>query len=132
MISKELINIAMKCRSKEELMKLAEKENIELNDTNIDSLLRSLNLNKELTNDELENVTGGGCATTYSSETFSSLGLVPIETRGQKPEYHPVITTLLNHCSIGIYSVNCGGCPYCEGIGLVSYCVARSKEHDED
>lgn len=63
MISKEVIEKAKNCTTKEELQELAKSENIELSDADINSFLASSDTNKELSDEELENVNGG--CTTY-------------------------------------------------------------------
>ena len=130
MVSKELLEKARKCTSKEELLELAKKENVEISDENISSLLSSAITNKELSDDELENVTGGTC---HSDYTYAELGITPQCPVGtQRSWYHPVITTYLNHCDLDThgYGYSCEVCPYHYPIGATVYCKARSKEYD--
>lgn len=61
MVTKELIEKARKCNSKEELLALAKSENIELCDEDADKLIPFIGTNKELSDDELDNVAGGTC-----------------------------------------------------------------------
>ena len=132
MISKELIEKAKKCASKEELLELAKSENIELSEADLNNLFVSICPSKELSDEELENVTGGTC---YSSCTYEALGIEPVSAAGAvRPWYHPVITTMANHCSLDYqhkeWGYACNVCPYHHTIGPTVYCRARSKEFD--
>ena len=132
MVSKELLEKARKCTTKEEILELAKAENVEVSDDEINVLLASTGTNKELSDDELENVAGGTCHSDYS---FKELGITPETPYGgyQDPSYHPVITTAGNYCSIhpGFWAV-CGDCKYHHTIGPTIYCKARSKEFDPE
>lgn len=128
MISKELIEKAKKCTSKEEILELAKKENVELSDAIIANILATNKNSKELSDEELDNVAGG--CTSHSSETYASLGMQPAYNFKQRENYHPVIVTLINHCSLSTYYKDCGSCYYCEGRGWTYYCRARSEEYD--
>ena len=128
MISKELLEKARKCTSKEELLELAKKENVEVSDDEIQALLATTGTNKELSDEELENVTGGTC---HSSCTYYDLGITPDEL--QNIYYHPVITTAGNWCDLYRGRPNLAGCNVCEfhyTIGPTIYCRKRSKEKD--
>lgn len=124
MISKELIEKAKKCTSKEELLKLAELENIKLSDAEINNILASKNVNRELSDEELENVTGGTC---YSGDTYAKLRITP--TCWQSSNNNPVIVTVGNSCRLSKRS--CGSCVYSAWREEVSlYCRLRSKQLD--
>ena len=132
MVSKELLERAKKCTSREEILELAKKENVEVSEDEIKALLATSSTNRELSDEELENVNGGTC---YSSDTFADLGITPVAPLWgeQLPSYHPMITTAGNLCGVftdrTLFS-NCGNCDYSIGIGLTLYCKARSKEFD--
>ena len=85
----------------------------------------------ELSEEELENVTGGGCQT-HSSETYRSLGIWPDTQNNQSFDYHPLIVTIWNSCKLHKGGSVCSNCDYCTGAdGSPSlYCKARSKELD--
>ena len=130
MVSKELLEKAKKCNSKEELLELAKLENVEISDENIANLLSCTETNKELSDDELENVTGGTC---YSGSTYEELGITP--EKAQRPEYHPVITTFGNHCTWHSrygkdFWPGCCECDYYYPVGSACYCSIRSLEYD--
>ena len=132
MVSKELLEKAKKCTSKEELTELLKSENINLNIEEINNFLETFNSNKELSDDELENVTGGTC---YSSCTFADLGITPdCPVARIESWYHPVITTVGNACGLHPKKYNppcaCSECKYSVGIGVTLYCKARSREYD--
>ena len=132
MISKELIEKAKKCTSKEELVELAKSEKIEISDVDINNLLASAGQTGVMSDDELENISGGTC---YSGSTYAELGITPASPAGrQQTWYHPVITTMANHCSLDAkhkeWGYACDVCPYHHTIGPTVYCRARSKEFD--
>ena len=129
MISKELIAKAKKCTTKEEILELAKAENVEVSDDEIDALLASTDKNKELSDEELENVAGGTC---YSKCTYADLGITP--DYPQRPEYHPVITTAGNMCSShnkrGFWE-DCTTCSHHHTISPTIYCKIRSEENGD-
>ena len=130
MITKELIEKAKKCSTKEELLELAKQENVEVSDDEINAFLASFGTNKELSDEELENVSGGTC---YSDCTYAELG-IPVEYP-QNPSFHPVITTVFNRCMghpkfNDIFLPECCECDYYYPIGATCYCKIRSKEYD--
>lgn len=62
MVTKELIEKAKKCATKEELLKLAKLEEIDLSDEAANTLIASFKSNNgELSDQELDNVAGGTC-----------------------------------------------------------------------
>lgn len=61
MNSKELISKAKSCKTKEELLDLARSENVELSDKEVENIMSSFKSEGQLSDDELENVTGGTC-----------------------------------------------------------------------
>ena len=132
MVSKELLEKAKKCSTKEELLELAKSENVEVSDDEINVLLKSTVTNRELSDEELENVAGGSC---YSGSTFADLGIEPQNEYGAKQEsyYHPLITTIGNYCSMhqGFWAT-CGDCPHHHTIGPTVYCRTRSEEVDPE
>ena len=82
---------------------------------------------EDLSEEELENVTGGGCQT-YSDDTYRSFGYNP--GNGQDEYNHPLIVTLGNKCKLAIGGSTCYKCDNRFTDGLTSYCIARSKELD--
>ena len=60
-ISKELIEKAKTAKSAEELLEMAKAENIELNAEEAAQAFAKMNKNGELSDEELDNVAGGGC-----------------------------------------------------------------------
>ena len=129
MISKELLEKAKKCTTKEEILELAKAENVEISDENIANLLSCTETNKELSDDELENVAGGTC---HSDWTYAKLGITPAYP--QRPEYHPVITTQGNNCNrhqdYPGFWITCHECNYHYVIGPTVYCRIRSREYE--
>ena len=128
MISKELLEKAKKCSTKEELLELAKQENAEVSDDEINAFLATFGTNRELSDEELENVNGGTC---HSGSTYDDLGIDPDSS--QHPMYHPVITTAANFCAFYRGRPNLAGCNVCEfhhTIGPTIYCRKRSKEKD--
>ena len=86
---------------------------------------------RELSNEELENVMGG--CSTYSSDNYGTLCIYPSFENGQNSFYHPLITTVGNSCRLVEDASTCLACKHRASGGfykLVSYCKARSKEHD--
>lgn len=91
---------------------------------------------KELSDDELQQVTGGSeriGTRRYSSSTYSDLGITPYHLNhwandNQETWFHPLITTMFNSCSVS--SEACLTCVYSEFCGLTLYCKIRSKEND--
>ena len=80
---------------------------------------------KELSEEELENVTGGACQT-HSDDTYRDFGYNP--GNGQDEYNHPLIVTLGNSCKLS--KTTCYECDNRFTSGLTSYCIARSKELD--
>lgn len=62
MKNKELIKEAKQCKSQEELIELASKNKINLTKEDSYKIYFAINSNGELSDDELENTTGGNCA----------------------------------------------------------------------
>ena len=60
-ISKELIEKAKTAKSAEELLEMAKAENIELTEEEAAQAFAKMNKNGELSDEELDNVAGGGC-----------------------------------------------------------------------
>ena len=60
-ISKELIEKAKTAKSAEELLEMAKAENIELTEAQAAKAFAELSKNGELSDEELDNVAGGGC-----------------------------------------------------------------------
>ena len=60
-ISKELLEKAKTAKSAEELLELARKENIDMTEEEAAKAFAELHKNGELSDEELDNVAGGGC-----------------------------------------------------------------------
>ena len=60
-ISKELLEKAKTAKSAEELLAMAKAEKIELTEEEAAKAFEELNKNGELSDEELDNVAGGGC-----------------------------------------------------------------------
>ncbi len=60
-ITKELITKAKECMTAQELLALAKENDIELNEEQAEKLLAKLNTIGEVSDEELDNVAGGGC-----------------------------------------------------------------------
>ncbi len=58
---KELIAKAKECMTAQELLALAKENDIELNEEQAEKLLAKLNTIGEVSDNELDNVAGGGC-----------------------------------------------------------------------
>ncbi len=59
--SNEMIDKAKNCQSPEELIALAKKNGVELTGEQAESYFKSMHENGELSDEELNNVSGGGC-----------------------------------------------------------------------
>ena len=60
-ISKELLEKAKQAKTAEELLAMAKAENIELTEEQAAQAFAKMNKNGELSDEELDNVAGGGC-----------------------------------------------------------------------
>ena len=70
-ISKELLEKAKQAKSPEELLAMAKAENIELNAEEAAQAFAKMNKNGELSDEELDNVAGGGCPGGATPKKFS-------------------------------------------------------------
>ena len=86
-ISKELIEKAKTAKSAEELLAMAKAENIELNAEEAAQALAKMNKNGELSDEELDNVSGG-CGRDY-------------EPSGETPKFHVGDRLAMVHPVIG-------------------------------
>lgn len=79
----------------------------------------------ELTDDDLEKVTGGS---TYSKWSFAQFGVFP--NREHENTEHPLIVSPFNYCSLG-GNKYCYQCEYSSNLwGSTLYCDIRTKEND--
>ena len=108
MISKELIEKAKSCSTKEEMLELAKAEKVEIN---------------ELSENELSNVVGGTCT---SSDSYDKLGI--FHSMFQSGSNNPVIVTVGNSCRLSKRA--CVNCKYSSPIGITYYCGLRSEQLD--
>ena len=86
-ISKELIEKAKTAKSAEELLEMAKAENIELNAEEAAQAFAKMNKNGELSDEELDNVSGG-CGRDY-------------EPSGETPKFHVGDRLAMVHPVIG-------------------------------
>ena len=70
-ISKELLKKAKTAKTAEELLEMAKAENIELTVEQATKALAKMNKNGELSDEELDNVAGGGCPGGATPPKFS-------------------------------------------------------------
>ena len=70
-ISKELLEKAKQAKTAEELLAMAKAENIELNAEEAAQAFAKMNKNGELSDEELDNVAGGGCPGGATPPKFS-------------------------------------------------------------
>ena len=123
MVPKEFLEKAKKCNSKEELLGLAKLDNVELSEDEIKALLASSETNRELSDEELENVNGGTC--------FSSGVTNP--KNGIYREY--AIVSPLNSCPLNSLTkyrdTVCANCDDHFIDGATWYCSRRWKGHNK-
>ena len=133
LLPEELLKYSLELQGKssEELKAILKAHDIEISDVVANECYERLNTVKTMSDEELENVTGG-CSSTYSSETYGSLGVFPSYRYNQVSGNHPLITTWLNSCKLVSGGSTCFGCDYmCEVMSNpATYCLARSKECD--
>ena len=70
-ISKELLEKAKQAKTAEELLAMAKAENIELTEEQAAQAFAKMNKNGELSDEELDNVAGGGCPGGATPPKFS-------------------------------------------------------------
>ncbi len=73
-MDKDLLEKAKGAKSVEELLKLAEENNIELHREEAEKIFTRLNSNGELRDDDLDAVSGGGCSEYYFSGPKYAIG----------------------------------------------------------
>ena len=115
-LTSKMKSVAMQAKSVEELLKLAEEYGYEISKEEAEKIYAELNQEGELSDEELENVAGGGC---YSTDKEGLL----IVTAGNRCE-------LFEQSSFRSGST-CLSCFYrYPGDGLVYYCRRRSRYDD--
>ena len=114
-LTSKMKRVAMQAKSVEELLKLAEAYGYEVSKEEAEEIYAELNQAGELSDEELENVTGGGC---YSTDKEGLL----IVTAGNRCE-------LFEQSSFESGST-CLSCYYQYPDGLVTYCRRRSRYDD--
>ena len=67
----ELLAKAKEAKDEKELYEMAKKEGIELTEESIKSLFKRLNSEGELSDDDLDSVSGGGCQTKFNNHVFT-------------------------------------------------------------
>ena len=114
-LTSKMKSVAMQAKSVEELLKLAAEYGYEISKEEAEEIYAELNQAGELSDEELENVTGGGC---YSTDKEGLL----IVTAGNRCE-------LFKQSSFRSGST-CLSCYYQYPDGLVTYCRRRSRYDD--
>ena len=114
-LTSKMKSVAMQAKSAEELLKLAEAYGYEISKEEAEEIYAELNQARELSDEELENVAGGGC---YSTDKDGLL----IVTAGNRCE-------LFQQSSFRSGST-CLSCYYQYPDGLVTYCRRRSRYDD--
>ena len=114
-LTSEMKSVAMQAKSVEELLKLAEAYGYEVSKEEAEKIYAELNQAGELSDEELENVTGGGC---YSNDDHGML----IVTAGNRCE-------LFKQSSFRSGST-CLSCYYRYPEGMIYYCRRRSRYDD--
>ena len=114
-LTSKMKSVAMQAKSVEELLKLAEAYGYEISREEADEIYAELNQARELSDEELENVAGGGC---YSTDKDGLL----IVTAGNRCE--------LSEQSSFRSGSTCLSCFYQYPDGLVTYCRRRTRYND--
>ena len=114
-LTSEMKSVAMRAKSVEELLKLAEEYGYEISKEEAEEIYAELNQEGPLSDEELENVTGGSC---YSSDSSGML----IVTLGNTCDGYVKETTEL-------IPGTCNSCKHRIGFAP-SYCKIRSKYND--
>ena len=114
-LTSKMKSVAMQAKSVEELLKLAEAYGYEISKEEAEEIYAELNQAGELSDEELENVTGGGC---YSTNKHGYL-----------------IVTSGNRCELFEQSgwrseSTCFGCSHAFADGFVTYCSKRTRYDD--
>ena len=114
-LTSKMKSVAMQAKSVEELLKLAEAYGYEISKEEAEEIYAELNQARELSDEELENVAGGGC---YSTDKHGYL-----------------IVTSVNRCELFEQSgwrsgSTCSGCHHAFLDGLTIYCSRRSRYDD--
>ena len=114
-LTSEMKSVAMQAKSVDELLKLAEEYGYEISKEEAEEIYAELNEEGELSDEELENVTGGSC---YSKDNHGLL----IVTLGNTCDGYVKETTEL-------IPGTCNSCKHRIGFAP-SYCKIRSKYND--
>ena len=114
-LTSKMKSVAMQAKSVEELLKLAEEYGYEISREEAEEIYAELNQAGELSDEELENVTGGSC---YSKDNHGLL----IVTLGNTCDGYVKETTEL-------IPGTCNSCKHRIGFAP-SYCKIRSKYND--
>ena len=114
-LTSKMKRVAMQAKSVEELLKLAEAYGYEISKEEAEEIYAELNQARELSDEELDNVTGGGC---YSTKIHGYL-----------------IVTSGNRCELFEQSgwrsgSTCFGCSWSYSDGWVTYCGIRTRYDD--
>ena len=114
-LTSKMKSVAMQAKSVEELLKLAEAYGYEISKEEAEEIYAELNQARELSDEELDNVAGGGC---YSTDKHGML-----------------IVTVGNRCKYFVQSgwrseSTCFGCVHAFADGMVTYCSLRTRYDD--
>ena len=114
-LTSKMKRVAMQAKSVEELLKLAEAYGYEISKEEAEEIYAELNQAGELSDEELENVTGGGC---YSTDKHGML-----------------IVTFGNSCKLferngGRSGSTCTSCRWAFIDGYIAYCGKRTRDDD--
>ena len=114
-LTSKMKSVAMQAKSVEELLKLAEAYGYEVSKEEAEEIYAELNQEGELSDEELDNVAGGGC---YSTDKHGML----IVTIGNRCEYF---------LQSGFRSEStCIGCYHAFADGMLTYCSLRTRDND--
>ena len=135
MLDSALLEKAKKAKSKEELMALAEENSISLSDAEAEyylGLLKDSSANGELGDDELDDVSGGGCKKKVDGKKYTVVTARTKCFNGQFYRYNPVMKgSALREfwfgCSTDSYRC-CGACDFLGFKDGVGYCK-REFDH---
>ena len=109
-ITKELFQKAKQANSAEELKALAKENGVALTDEQAAALFSKLNASGELSEDELNSVSGGGCSSSSSSD---GIRVYKAGTYGKKSySYTKYVDEngLIHYVGSGLNDVSGGGC----------------------
>ncbi len=123
----EIIAKAKECKSVEELLALAKENDIELTPEEAAAKFAELHNEGELSDEEIDNVSGGACKDKQGDPTYTDDGYLIIVT----PSCHRCDDWWCVHCNKPYRACSCyvtNSCKYCYSLrkkGNVSYCTEQ-------